>query len=782
MNGAIRRVVPGSVRIVSTGSEHSDADETQASCSSTTMHGPPKQRPRPDLRTSFEQSFRIEPRDEYLVQNLTPELLVVKSSAEFGELVLPALGERIVSGARLAPFADALRLSRQRHEVSLRRHLEPPRWARLTSGLVGAALLVVVAYAVHDVLAHGTLRRRWFLVTAAVALLVVAVAVCWSRVVESRRRRQSRSVDAEEGNVANGPGGHWEGDETVRRTSHYFALGLVVLVGAVLPALAIAAATDLRSLATFEGGLHVEAGEESRFVSRMIQITYVAILSLFPALLYFQFDRERVGKIRHEWRRSIFRLDRHVKTLADVEAKYGHELAEGANYSTDTVRYVGFKHSPIVVATVLIALGWTMLVLRTESFDFATVTAVAQQVERVDEAERRAEEAEDVGGVDEGDDAVEGESAATDVVSEQAAADAEAARAEADALASEDGESGETTVVDDTEQTDGTDDSDTTDAGGDESAADRVAVAADGVRDAQLQVQSTGFFQLLAPDPSAAGMAFLGAYFYGIYLTLRSYFRNDLLPKLYHQISVRLITVVVVAYVINALFYRTESGNAVWVVSFLAGIVPTTVIQRLLSTGSGLISSAGWLPRAISSAFSRPRPLTQIDGIDLYDSGRLEAGGVTDVPALAQSDLVSVMVRTRLPITRIVDWADQAALMVVLGSGQDEDLDPRVEGLRMRGLRTATDFLSACDAADDAAGRQVLDECLAIRPPVVSPHAEAAASAAGPVSHHAVCNAIRRQPVMAMVEQWRRAEHADRCACDEVRVVEMSLDEPVSSP
>ena len=119
----------------------------------------------------------------------------------------------------------------------------------------------------------------------------------------------------------------------------------------MLPTIAILAATDAKTFVSLRGGLQIYDGSESRLVSRIIQATYVAVLSLFPALLYFQFDRQRVGTIRGKWIRSIFRMDHRMQTLADVNARYGDELAEASTYSTDSVRFLGGRHSPIVVAT-----------------------------------------------------------------------------------------------------------------------------------------------------------------------------------------------------------------------------------------------------------------------------------------------------------------------------------------------------------------------------------------------------------------------------------------------
>ena len=131
----------------------------------------------------------------------------------------------------------------------------------------------------------------------------------------------------------------------------------MLTIGAVLPAIAIFAATDAKDFLTMTGGLDVVDGRESRLVGRVIQVLYTAVLSLFPAILYFQFDRNRVGTIRSAWVRAIFRMDRRMETLADVNARYGDQLSEASSKSTDSVRFLGGRNSPIVVATLLISTG-----------------------------------------------------------------------------------------------------------------------------------------------------------------------------------------------------------------------------------------------------------------------------------------------------------------------------------------------------------------------------------------------------------------------------------------
>jgi hypothetical protein len=417
-------------------------------------------------------------------------------------------------------------------------------------------------------------------------------------------------------------------------------------------------------------------------------------------------------------------------------------LAEASSYSTDSVRFLGGRSSPIIVATILISLGWTLLVVRTESYDFAGATQVIVASEVAADAAERAAEAADADG---------GSETATAAADEAAEAGNEAAEATARST----GEPVPTTT-------------ESTDEGGvsaTESAADAAASAEEAA--AAKDEVALPFFQLLVPTPSAATMAFLGAYFFGVYLVLGGYFRGDLRPKIYNQITARLVTVVVVAYLINALLWDPGQSNRVLLAAaFLAGVVPNTVLQRLgifatgtvfgISTGARSGSSPrpkGWLRRSFADAFGAPRALTQIDGIDIYESARLASEGVADVPSLARSDLVPMMINTRLPVERLVDWTDKAVLVALLDGGPDETPDRRVVKLRSMGIRTASD-LRAVDGADEMDGtRRDVERILSEGGPEGGRDGEALL--------RWLADRIVAEPSFHRIQRWRASELAD---------------------
>jgi hypothetical protein len=527
-------------------------------------------------------------------------------------------------------------------------------------------------------------------------------------------------VDEEEGDIEFGVGDtFYDGNETARRTKQVFTLAMVVLIGAVLPAIAIFVATDAKDFLNLQGGLTVRDGLESRLVSRILVVVYTAVLVLFPALMYFQFDQQRVGAIRGKWVRAIFRMDPQMKTLADVDARYGDQLGEASSYSTDSVRFLGGRHSPIIIATILISVGWTVLVLRTDSFDFDGATEISALVTSTDDA---AQQARATAEENDGDDL-----AARAEAAESAVAEAARASAAVQAIVTQStGEPEPEASAVNGPAVSPTEESIDAAATAAEAEADKAHAAADSVQQP--------YFQLLVPTPSIAAMAFLGAYFYAVYLVLRSYFSGDLRPKLYNQITARLVTVVIIAYLLNVVLAPESQGSAgMLTLAFAAGVVPSTVLRRISDLRSSffLNKAANRTARAaadqhgdpdsnapngfwgaMADAFATKRPLTQVEGIDIYESARLESEGIGDIPALAKSDLVALMVNTRLSVERLVDWTDQAMLILLLDDDREDEPSPKVKELRKLGIRTASCLSDVAKRPDAEGLRQAVERVL----------------------------------------------------------------------
>jgi hypothetical protein len=210
--------------------------------------------------------------------------------------------------------------------------------------------------------------------------------------------------------------------------------------------------------------------------------------------------------------------------------------------------------------------------------------------------------------------------------------------------------------------------------------------------------------RLFEPDASVVTFAFLGAYFFAIQLVLRSYLRGDLRPKSYGHISVRILIVVVLAWVLQEIVGK----DTTWLLAavFLAGIVPETALRWIQEFVRK--RAPGWA-RASDSGLSEPNPLSNLEGIDIYDLTRLTDEGVTNVEALGHHELVDLMLRTRIPAPRLVDWVDQAILYLhthVSNSRADDkrndETDTLLKQLKLYGIRTATDLEGAYAARPES--------------------------------------------------------------------------------
>jgi hypothetical protein len=192
------------------------------------------------------------------------------------------------------------------------------------------------------------------------------------------------------------------------------------------------------------------------------------------------------------------------------------------------------------------------------------------------------------------------------------------------------------------------------------------------------------FIALLAPGRSMVTYAFLGAYFFAVQLVWQGYLRADLRPKTYTTITVRVLIVVVLAWLMDAtLDLGPGSEKAAYLLAFTAGFVPDSVLhllwERVLSPG---------VTTRLQLNTDRRQPLTELEGIDLYERTRLSEEGITSVEALAHHDLLDLFFKTRIPAARLVDWMDQAVLVMYLS--EDQALR---RALRSVGIRTASDLV-----------------------------------------------------------------------------------------
>ncbi len=593
--------------------------------------------------------WEVENRSRWRVS--LPERPGPDGDGERDDLVLAPLERRLtnVHPRELYPIRVLIR----HHVLGVRPHR--PRGLGLGTWEWGFTLALVAAIAgiVLAAFVGRWARSTEFLVLVAslVGLLVLAGLV--GLVVSTVRSRQI---------VARGPGdpdGYQDGlleappqNESLLRLSQSVAFVGVVLISVGGMALGLYYGTDLGTFTSFapDGFRLLVDGEDERYevFGRTIQLVYGSLLAMLPALLFFVFDRQLLAGIRDRWVRDLFRLHPDLWTIADVESAYGRQLDDALSGARPDGRMLGGRRTPILVATVLITLGWILLLVDTD-------------VRRSD----------------------------------------------------------------------------------------------DGIGTA---------IQLITPSPSIVGFAFLGSYFFAIQLVLRGFIRRDLRPKTYTAIAVRLVVSVIVAYLVLAVDSSDVVSDRNWgfFLFFLIGVVPQTVLRRLGDFFFALVPKWGIdLGREFEG---RRLGLTKLGGIDIYERTRLFNSGIDNIETLVKSDIVDLMVRTRFAAGHIVDWVDQAVLILHvprLDGSTPTPIGPVRAGLETLGVRTASQLLDRFDEPDAAFGPNESGVAAAGRRTGYESLVDVfrRAGVADPdFALRGVIGNIRSEPTMQKVLAWR--EHA----------------------
>jgi hypothetical protein len=151
---------------------------------------------------------------------------------------------------------------------------------------------------------------------------------------------------------------------------------------------------------------------------------------------------------------------------------------------------------------------------------------------------------------------------------------------------------------------------------------------------------------------------FLGAYSFILQMLIRRFFQSDLRPAAYANALQRLIVVLILVAALYQILGQINARSAA-VIAFVIGFFPLAgmqAIQRFAATTLRLV-----LP-----SLNPPYPLNQIDGLSVWYEARLLEEGIEDMQSLATANFVDVILHTRVPVGRLVDWVDQAHLYLHL--------------------------------------------------------------------------------------------------------------------
>jgi len=182
--------------------------------------------------------------------------------------------------------------------------------------------------------------------------------------------------------------------------------------------------------------------------------------------------------------------------------------------------------------------------------------------------------------------------------------------------------------------------------------------------------------------------AFLGAYFYILQMLVRRYFQNDLKATAYLSATMRIIIVTLLVWTIDPLLQGEANQAERSALAFVIGVFPSVgwqVLQQfLIRKPIGLVVDS----------LEPKHKLGDLDGLNIWYESRLLEEGIEDMQNLATADLVDVMLNTRIPVERLVDWVDQALLYLHIAKNDRATL-------RRYGIRAATDVIDAFSVAVD---------------------------------------------------------------------------------
>jgi nitrate reductase NapE component len=257
---------------------------------------------------------------------------------------------------------------------------------------------------------------------------------------------------------------------------------------------------------------------------------------------------------------------------------------------------------------------------------------------------------------------------------------------------------------------------------------------------------------------------FLGAYAFAVSMLIRRFFQSDLRPSAYASAVLRIVVVLLLVAVLHQVLPASPSALAQGelAVAFLIGFFPLigiSILQQVVSkTFGGVVPS-------LQSEY----PLDQLDGFSIWYEARLMEEGIEDLQNLTTMNLVDVVLHTRVPPGRLIDWIDQAFLLIHLEPATRDDLKLARQGarsadgtgkpepshgakarvaLRRFGIRTATDLLRAFPA-QPTTGTGCQQSTICVPDVLIS-------ESLGAEQLRLLVAVLRSEPALAPVWNWQR--------------------------
>ena len=201
---------------------------------------------------------------------------------------------------------------------------------------------------------------------------------------------------------------------------------------------------------------------------------------------------------------------------------------------------------------------------------------------------------------------------------------------------------------------------------------------------------------------------FLGAYAFILLNLSRRYFREDLKSAAYVSATTRILfasTLIVAADAAG--FDGVVSGGQANFIAFFIGFFPRAGFTWLRTLLPSRLKAS--VPQLESDY-----PLNHLEGLNVWYESRLIEEGIESIQNLCSANLVDLLLKTRIPVVRVIDWLDQAFLYLHLPKNPQriEDPPPSLVELRGLGIRTATELERVWALADSSPGDEELKALL----------------------------------------------------------------------
>jgi hypothetical protein len=277
-------------------------------------------------------------KSQYIIRNKTASRIGIMGRETADQLVIPGLGARTVDEDLQQVFDFTPWEQLNLIEVKLK----PPaddasdRGSRKTICLVYFFVVFFLGLWLVDPFAKGIPFNwgwlQWGWAGGVLALLLGAF-------IDNFKQSLSQTVDAGE------------------RTANILML---LLIGLGIPFFTAFHGRRLSNL--WNGGAMIWAD-----LAQAIQVLFAAFLATLPALLYFQYERQRAANVRTRFYRDAMLLNPNIQTIDDARILYG-SMVEDITGTSDTLRTpvaVFGKALPVLLCTVLLEIGWTYTLITT---------------------------------------------------------------------------------------------------------------------------------------------------------------------------------------------------------------------------------------------------------------------------------------------------------------------------------------------------------------------------------------------------------------------------------